>query len=199
MPSVHFVWLGRPIWHQAAFSGGQEQAHSRAPEQSSFFRVGAVFRRHRHSQAPLEAPNCSYHKSGTKDAFAQAEPLRHFFDQEINMRRIFTLGAAVLFMSAFAFAETYMGTLVDATCASQQKDAACNPNVSTTAFAVQVSGGKTLRLDAAGNKKAAQALKESNSSADRAKDPNAPDSQVTATIEGTLNGDEIKVDSIEVH
>jgi hypothetical protein len=114
------------------------------------------------------------------------------------MRRIPTLGAAVLFTSALAVAETYVGTLVDAACASQRKTA-CNPTASTTAFAVQISGGKTLRLDADGNKKAAQALKENNNNADRAKDPSAADSQVTATIQGSLNGDEIQVDSIEVH
>lgn len=56
-----------------------------------------------------------------------------------------------------------------------------------------------LKLDANGNKKAAEALKQSNHSADRAKDPNASDNQVMASVQGTLNGDEIKVDSIEVH
>jgi len=114
------------------------------------------------------------------------------------MRRIFTLGAALLFVSALAFAETYTGKLVDARCAEQQKDAACSPTASTAAFAIQVSG-KTLKLDADGNRKAAEALKESGNSADRAKDPNAQDSQVTATVQGTLNGDEIKVDTIVVH
>jgi hypothetical protein len=115
------------------------------------------------------------------------------------MRRFLTLGAALLFMSAAAFAETYSGVLIGARCASQQKDAACTPTASTAAFAIQVSGGKTLKLDADGNKKAAQALKDSNSGADRAEDPSASDTQVMATIQGTLNGDEIKVDSIEVH
>ena len=114
------------------------------------------------------------------------------------MRRIFTLGAALLFVSALAFAETYTGKLVDARCAEQQKDAACSPTASTAAFAIQVSG-KTLKLDADGNRKAAEALKESGNSADRAKDPNAQDSQVTATVQGTLNGDELKVDTIVVH
>jgi len=114
------------------------------------------------------------------------------------MRRIFALSAVLLFMSALAFAETYTGKLVDARCAEQQKSAACSPTASTAAFAIQVSG-KMLKLDADGNKKAAEALKESGNSADRAKDPNAQDSQVTATIQGALNGDEIKVDTIEVH
>ena len=114
------------------------------------------------------------------------------------MRRILTLGAAVLFLSALAFAETYTGKLVDARCAEQQKDAACTPIASTAEFAIQVSG-KTLKLDASGNKKAAEALKESNNGAERAKDPNNPDDQVMATVQGTLHGDEIKVDSIAVH
>ena len=39
-----------------------------------------------------------------------------------------------------------------------------------------------LKLDADGKTKAAQALKESNSSADRAQNPNAANMQVTATI-----------------
>jgi len=114
------------------------------------------------------------------------------------MRRILTLGATLLFVSAMAFAETYSGALVDASCAAQQK-AACTPTATTAAFAIQVSGEKTLKLDADGNKKAAQALKDSNNGADRAKDPSAAGSQVMATIEGTLNGDELKVDTIEVH
>ena len=114
------------------------------------------------------------------------------------MRRILTLGATLLFVSALAFAETFSGQLVDARCAQQQKDAACTPTASTSAFALQVSGGKLLKLDAAGNKKAAEALKQSNNGADRAKDPNASDSQVMATVQGTLNDDEIQVDSIEV-
>jgi len=116
------------------------------------------------------------------------------------MRRILTLGTALLVVSAMAFAETYTGKLVDAGCAAQQqKDAACNPTTNTTAFAIQVSGGNMLKLDANGNAKAADALKQSNNSADRAKDPTAADNQVMATVKGTLNGDEIKVESIEVH
>jgi hypothetical protein len=115
----------------------------------------------------------------------------------MNMRRILTLGATALFVSALAFGETYSGKLVDASCAQQQQDAACTPTASTSAFALQVSG-KMLKLDADGNKKAAKALKQSNSGADRAKDPSASDSQVMASVEGTLNGDELQVDSIEL-
>lgn len=114
------------------------------------------------------------------------------------MRRFLTFSAAVLFMSAMAFGETFSGALLDANCASQQQQSAtCNANASTTAFAIQVSG-KTLKLDSNGNKKAAEALKNSSNSADRAKDPNAPSAQVMATVEGTASGDVIQVDSIQV-
>ena len=52
-----------------------------------------------------------------------------------------------------------------------------------------------LKLDAASNTKAAEALKSSQSGADRSKDPKKA---VTATVQGTLSEDVIKVDSIEV-
>jgi hypothetical protein len=113
------------------------------------------------------------------------------------MRRILTIGAALLFVSAMALAETYTGILVDARCAQMQKDTTCSPTATTEVFAIQVSG-KMLKLDADGNKKAAEALRENDNSADRAKDPIAG-APVMATIEGTLKGDEIKVESIQVH
>lgn len=113
------------------------------------------------------------------------------------MLRAFTLTAVLAFASVMAFAETFTGTLVDASCAAQQKTATCAPTASTASFGILVSG-KLMKLDAAGNQKAAAALKDSNSSADRAKDPNSP-TPVTAKVDGTLQGDEIKVDAIEVH
>jgi len=113
------------------------------------------------------------------------------------MSKVFTLSAVLLFASALAFGETFTGGLVDANCAAQQANAACTPTASTTSFALEVSG-KMLKLDADGNQKAADALKASNSNADRAKNPDAPDTQVIAKVQGTLKGDQIKVDTIEV-
>ncbi|MGA2132121.1 MAG: hypothetical protein ABSH50_07515 [Bryobacteraceae bacterium] len=98
--------------------------------------------------------------------------------------------------SALANAETYTGQLMDANCAAQQARAACAPTDATTVFALQVSG-KTWKLDADGNQKAADALKAGNGSADRAKDPSAS-LAVTARVEGTVSGDQIKVDSIQI-
>lgn len=53
-------------------------------------------------------------------------------------------------------------------------------------------------LDADGNRKAAEAWKEHNNSADRAKDPNMRTETVPAMVEGSLSGDEIKVESIQI-
>lgn len=97
-------------------------------------------------------------------------------------------------LSTVAFAETWSGKLVDATCADQQKTEACVPTASTTAFALHAAG-KMLKLDAAGNAKASEVLKKRENSADRAKNPS---SELTATVKGTLTEDVIQVESIEV-
>jgi hypothetical protein len=110
------------------------------------------------------------------------------------MRRVFILSAFLVVVSALAFADTWSGKLVDATCADQQKAEACVPTASTTAFALKTTD-KVLKLDAAGNAKAAEALKSGENSADRAKNPNR---EVKATVQGTLSEDVIKVDSIAV-
>lgn len=110
------------------------------------------------------------------------------------MRIALRLSVFLAILSVVAFAETWSGKLVDAACADQQKTEACVPTASTTAFALN-SGGKMLKLDAAGNAKASEALKNRENSADRSKDPNR---EMTATIKGTLNGDVIQVESIKV-
>ena len=112
------------------------------------------------------------------------------------MLRVITLSAVLFLASAFAYGETFTGRLVDANCAAQQSNAVCAPTDSTTSFALVVSG-KAMKLDADGNKKAADALKASNSSANRSKDANAS-AAVSASVEGTKNGDEIQVQSIQI-
>jgi len=66
---------------------------------------------------------------------------------------------------------------------------------------LQVSD-KRFKFDSEGNKKAAQAYKESRSGAERAEDPAAPRSPgneaVSATVEGALAGDVIRVETITV-
>ncbi|HLK69473.1 MAG TPA: hypothetical protein VKU19_38850 [Bryobacteraceae bacterium] len=115
------------------------------------------------------------------------------------MRRLLTLCACASIFTALALAESWTGKLVDASCAmnSQQSSATtCDPTSSTTAFAL-VAGGKTYKLDDAGNTKAIEAMK---NRADRSANPNSPQStSVTAKVTGSKDGDNtLKVDSIQV-
>ena len=113
------------------------------------------------------------------------------------MPRIIIFSAVFVFGCALAHAETFTGRLLDANCAVRQANAYCTPNDATTAFALQLAG-RTLRLDGAGNRKAADAMKANNNSADRSRNPDAPVTEVTAKIDGTLDRDTLQVDSIEI-
>jgi hypothetical protein len=113
------------------------------------------------------------------------------------MRRSATLFALLTVSAVLAFAESWQGRLIDATCYEQNKSAAtCDPTGSTTVFALFVSN-KAYKLDEAGNGKAVEALK---SRADRSSDPATPaSSQVMATITGTKDGsDVLKVETVEI-
>jgi len=119
------------------------------------------------------------------------------------MRTASKLGVLLVFVSALAYAETWSGALYDAKCATQPGSAdmsACMPTESSTMFILQVSD-KRFKFDSEGNKKAAQAYKQSRSGAERAEDPAAPKAHseaVSATVEGTLAGDVIRVETITV-
>ena len=113
------------------------------------------------------------------------------------MRRSVTLFALWTVFSVLAFAESWQGRLIDATCYEQNKSAAtCGPTSSTTMFALFVSN-KAYKLDEAGNAKVVEALK---SRADRSSDPVTPASaQVMAKITGTKDSsDVLKVETVEI-
>jgi hypothetical protein len=111
------------------------------------------------------------------------------------MRRLLTIAATAAFFTTLALAESWTGKLLDTSCLDQKKElTTCQANGSTTAFALEVSG-KTYRLDDAGNQKAINALKDR---ADRSTDPTAAAGPVNAKITGALDGEVLKVDSIEV-
>jgi hypothetical protein len=109
------------------------------------------------------------------------------------MRKVLKLGAVAAILSGLAFAETWNGRLLDASCLEQQKNA-CDPTSTTVSFAMFV-GGKVYRLDDAGNSKAVEALK---NRADRSKDPSMPTNQITARVSGTMEEGILKVDTIQV-
>jgi hypothetical protein len=109
-----------------------------------------------------------------------------------------TLSIAILSaaFSVMALAENWSGTLLDASCYEKsQKAEGCEATGTTTSFALSASG-KVLKLDSAGNTKAASALK---SRADHVADPAKPESkQVMAKVDGTEQGGTIAVTSIDI-
>jgi hypothetical protein len=129
------------------------------------------------------------------------------------MRTAGKLGLLLVFVSAMACADTWSGKLYDAKCFSQhEKDdlAACMPTESSSTFVFQVSD-KTYKFDSESNKKIAEAYKKSRSGAERAEDasespkPSEEDAMdtehneaITATVRGTVEDDEIKVETVEV-
>jgi hypothetical protein len=103
------------------------------------------------------------------------------------MFRLFIIGFA---LSMTVLAETWSGTLIDAMC--KGRDPAnhtrqCAISCSKSGYGVLASGGRFIRFDDAGNAKALAALKASKKEKD-----------LRAKVTGSLDGDVIKVDSIEL-
>ena len=116
------------------------------------------------------------------------------------MKTITKLGLALGIFAALGYAENLSGKLIDASCHSKSQPApadskakpssdlsACEASASTTSFAIQTSDGKVYNLDAAGNAKAATALK-----------GNPGNKSPEATVSGSMEGQTVKVDSISV-
>ena len=101
---------------------------------------------------------------------------------------------AILFVvtATFAFAGTWTGRLVDASCkaTNEGKDSSvttCAATTTTHLFAVELADAKVLNLDAAGNEKAADAVK------------NNQKTDLRATVTGSLEGQAtVKVEKIEI-
>ena len=112
------------------------------------------------------------------------------------MARVLLVVVFSTVFSMLAFAESWSGRLLDGTCYEHQKKAAgCDATSATTAFALEASGA-VYKLDATGNSKASEALK---NRADRAADPAKPQSkEVMAKVDGTEKGGTIAVESIDV-
>jgi hypothetical protein len=111
------------------------------------------------------------------------------------MRSILIATACVAVFAGLCLAETFTGKLVDASCVAQKASTSCTPTDSTTMYAIDISG-KIYKLDDSGNTKAADALK---NQANRESNPDATKKAApTARVSGTLDGDVIKVETIEV-
>jgi hypothetical protein len=96
-----------------------------------------------------------------------------------SIAMVFTLSAT------FARAETWTGKLVDATCKASS-EARCPATSETHLFGIELPDSKVLILDARGNEKAAGAIK------------NAPKTDLSATVTGSLEGQTVKVETIEL-
>ena len=106
------------------------------------------------------------------------------------MKRILLLSAGVALLSMGAFAESWNGTLVDVMC--KGKDLAshttkCAVSCAKGGYGLVLSDGKFVKFDEAGNGKALATLKSSMKEKD-----------LKAKVSGTLDGDMVKVTSIEL-
>jgi len=106
------------------------------------------------------------------------------------MKKLALLTAAASMLSVAAFAETLNGTLVDVMC--KDKDLAghttkCALGCAKSGFGLVTGEGKFLKFDEAGNAKALAALKATKKEGD-----------LKAKVDGTGDGDNIQVSSIEI-
>ena len=112
------------------------------------------------------------------------------WEKEIYMKRIFLLTAAISLLSIGAFAESWSGTLVDVMC--KGKDLAshttkCAVGCAKGGYGLVLSDGKFVKFDEAGNGKALTMLKSTSKEKD-----------LKAKVSGELDGDTVKVASIEL-
>jgi hypothetical protein len=117
----------------------------------------------------------------------------------LKMRTVLPAIAMAATLSVSAFAASWSGKLLDSACYQSQKKAeTCDATDQSTSFMLY-SSGKAYQLDAAGNAKAAAALK---NRADRAADPAKPHAMpkgVSATVTGSESGGTITVETIDVN
>ena len=115
------------------------------------------------------------------------------------MKRLTTNVFIVCAAGMLTYAASWNAKLLDASCASShtstgQKTSseklaqACAPSAATTTFAIEANG-KIYKLDPTGNEMAAAAMKSGALKPDH-------DGDFHATVQGTAQGDTIKVDSV---
>lgn len=88
-----------------------------------------------------------------------------------------------------AQSQSWSGTLADATCKEKDASGKCPVSSATTAYGIATSDGKFYKFDSNGNSQVAQEMQKSGSKAATA----------TASVTGTLQGDIIQVQSLQMH
>lgn len=106
------------------------------------------------------------------------------------MKRFLLIAASASLFSAIALADTFTGTLVDVMC--KDKDLAghtakCALSCAKTGFGVVLGDGKFVKFDEAGNAKALAAVKATSKEKD-----------LKVKVDGTLDGETLAVNTIEL-
>src|SRR5437870_1405548 len=106
------------------------------------------------------------------------------------MKRMLMLSVGVSMLSIGAFAESWTGTLVDVMCKGKDLSShtsKCAVNCAKSGYGLVLSDGKFVKFDEGGNAKALATLKST-----------AKESDLKAKVSGSLDGDTVKVTSIEL-
>ena len=106
------------------------------------------------------------------------------------MKHFASIAAVFAMAATFAFAGSWTGKLVDAACKVSNEGepsmSNCPVTTATNLYAIELPDSKVLILNAAGNEKAADAVK------------NVPKNDLRATVTGSLDGQMVKVEKIEL-
>jgi hypothetical protein len=104
-----------------------------------------------------------------------------------TLLRQFAIGSA---LAALAFAETWTGTLTDVMCKDKDQSAhttKCAIGCAKSGYGLVTSDGKFVKFDEAGNAKALAALKATSK-----------DKDLKAKVTGSMSGDVVTVESVEI-
>ncbi len=107
------------------------------------------------------------------------------------MKKSAWIPAFIFALAPFAFADSWTGRLVDAMCKASSEGldsftASCPATESTHLFAIELADLKVLSLDAVGNEKASDAIR------------NIHKNDVRVTITGSLDGKTVRVQKLEL-
>jgi len=106
------------------------------------------------------------------------------------MKRSVAIWSAILVTAAIAAADTWTGTIVDVMCKNSDlasHTAKCAVECSKGGYGLVLGDGKFVKFNETGNAKALSALKATSKEKD-----------LKAKVTGTLQGDIIKVQAIEI-
>jgi len=106
------------------------------------------------------------------------------------MKRLIPISISIVALASLAMAESWTGTVVDVMCKGKDlagHTAKCAVSCSKGGYGLVLSDGKFVKFNETGNAKALASLKATSKEKD-----------LKAKVSGTLDGDVINVESIEI-